>query len=179
MPGSETSSGLDAGSGEARRVLVLQGGGALGSYQAGVYEGLAEEGLRPNWIAGISIGAINAAIIAGNPPERRVDRLRAFWETVSANPLWGAVADYAGRLAADLATRRVVNQVSAATAVVAGAPGFFMPRPLSPALSAPGSPAATSWYDTTPLRHTLEKLIDFDRLNAGETRLSVGAVNIK
>ncbi|HYL33080.1 MAG TPA: patatin-like phospholipase family protein [Stellaceae bacterium] len=159
--------------------LTLQGGGALGAYQAGVYQALDESGIRPNWVAGISIGAINAAIIAGNAPERRVARLREFWEMVSANPLWGAAADCAAGLTAELNTRRAVNQASALTAVVAGAPGFFMPRPVSPALATPGSPAATSWYDTAPLKHTLERLVDFDRLNTGDTRLSVGAVNVR
>ncbi|HYL48932.1 MAG TPA: patatin-like phospholipase family protein [Stellaceae bacterium] len=159
--------------------LTLQGGGALGAYQAGVYQALDEAGIRPNWVAGISIGAINAAIIAGNAPERRVARLREFWEMVSANPLWGAAADYAAGLTAELNTRRAVNQASALTAVVAGAPGFFTPRPLSPALATPGSPGATSWYDTAPLKRTLERLVDFDRLKTGDTRLSVGAVNIR
>lgn len=158
--------------------LTLQGGGALGAYQAGVYQALDEAGIRPDWVAGISIGAINAALIAGNPPERRVARLREFWETVSANPLWGAAFDHAAGLAADVNVRRGVNQASAATAIVAGAPGFFMPRPLSPTLAAPGTPAATSWYDTAPLRHTLERLVDFDRINGGKVRLSVGAVNV-
>ena len=159
--------------------LTLQGGGALGAYQAGVYQALDEAGIRPNWVAGISIGAINAAIIAGNAPERRVARLREFWEMVSINPLWGAAADYAAGLTAELNTRRAVNQASALTTVVAGAPGFFMPRPVSPALATPGSPAATSWYDTAPLKHTLERLVDFDRLKTSDTRLSVGAVNIR
>ena len=159
--------------------LTLQGGGALGAYQAGVYQALDEAGIRPDWVAGISIGAINAALIAGNSPERRVARLREFWQMVSVNPVWGAAADYAASLAADLSARRAVNQASAMIAVMAGAPGFFTPRPLPPALATPGSPAATSWYDTRPLLHTLERLVDFDRLNAGETRLSVGAVNVR
>ena len=159
--------------------LTLQGGGALGAYQAGVYQALDEAGIRPDWVAGISIGAINAALIVGNPPERRVARLREFWEMVSTNPVWGAAADYAAGLTAELNARRAVNQASALTAVMAGAPGFFMPRPVSPTLATPGSPAATSWYDTAPLKHTLERLVDFDRLNADETRLSVGAVNIR
>ncbi len=159
--------------------LTLQGGGALGAYQAGVYQALEEAGIRPDWVAGISIGAINAAIIAGNPPERRIARLRQFWETVTANPLLGAAADYAGRFAAGTEARRLVNQASAQTAMVAGAPGFFAPRPIPPYLVPQGGPAATSWYDTAALRRTLERLVDFDRLNAGETRLSVGAVNIR
>jgi NTE family protein len=159
--------------------LTLQGGGALGAYQAGVYQALDEAGIEPDWIAGISIGAINAAIIAGNPPKHRVARLRRFWETVSANPLWGTAADYAGRLAGSVAARQVVSQASAFAATVAGAPGFFRPRPLPPYLAHPGTPAAASWYDTNPLRATLEQLVDFDRINARHTRLSVGAVNVR
>jgi NTE family protein len=160
--------------------LTLQGGGALGAYQAGVYEALDEAGIRPAWVAGISTGAINAAIIAGNPSEARVARLREFWTMVSANPIWGAVADFAGRLAEGIvAARRAVNQVSAQTAAIAGAPGFFTPRPLPPFLAAPGSAAAISWYDTAALQRTLERLVDFDRVNAGATRLSVGAVNVE
>ncbi|MDE2229373.1 MAG: patatin-like phospholipase family protein [Alphaproteobacteria bacterium] len=160
-------------------VLTLQGGGALGAYQAGVYQALDEAGIRPDWIAGISIGAINAAIIAGNPPEQRVARLRQFWETVSTNPLWGAAGDYVGRLATGVAGRRAVSQASALAATVAGAPGFFAPRTVLPYLTRPGSVAATSYYDTNALRLTLERLVDFDRINAGGTRLSVGAVNVK
>ena len=159
--------------------LTLQGGGALGAYQAGVYQALDEAGIAPDWIAGISIGAINAAIIAGNPPERRVERLRQFWEMVSANPLWGTAADYAGRFARGVAARQALSQASAVIATVAGAPGFFRPRPLPPYLAPPGTVAATSYYDTGPLRATLERLVDFDRINARHTRLSVGAVNVK
>ena len=159
--------------------LTLQGGGALGAYQAGVYQALDEAGIRPDWIAGISIGAINAAIIAGNPPEQRVARLRQFWETVSANPLWGAAGDYAERFTSGLAARQAISQASALIATVAGAPGFFTPRALPPYLARSGSVAATSYYDTGALRSTLERLVDFDRINAGGPRLSVGAVNVK
>jgi NTE family protein len=157
---------------EARRVLVLQGGGALGSYQAGVYEGLAEHGLRPDWVAGISIGAVNAALIAGNPPEKQVERLREFWRLVSDGPQapnWGLAGT----------TRGLVSQVNAAGALMFGVAGFFTPRFPPPPLQPPGSLAAISFYETAPLKATLERLVDFDRLNAGETRLSVGAVNIR
>jgi NTE family protein len=157
---------------EPHRVLVLQGGGALGSYQAGVYEALAEHGLCPHWVAGISIGAINAALIAGNPPDRQVDRLREFWNLVSDGPqapAWGIGGS----------TRGVVSQVNAAGALMFGVAGFFTPRFPPPQLQPSGSPAAISFYDTAPLKATLERLVDFDRLNAGETRLSVGAVNIR
>jgi NTE family protein len=161
-----------SGGRKSQRVLVLQGGGALGSYQAGVYEALAEHGLRPHWVAGISIGAINAALIAGNPPDRQVDRLREFWSLVSNGPQappW----DVGG------STRGVVSQVNAAGALLFGVAGFFTPRFPPPPLQPPGSVAAISFYDTAPLKATLERLVDFDRLNSGETRLSVGAVNIR
>jgi NTE family protein len=157
---------------EARRVLVLQGGGALGSYQAGVYEGLVEQCALPHWVAGISIGAINAALIAGNPPSTQVDRLRKFWRLVSDGPqapIWG-LADSA---------RGVISQVNAASALMFGVSGFFTPRFPPPQLRPPGAPDALSFYDTAPLKATLERLVDFDRINAGETRLSVGAVNIR
>jgi NTE family protein len=159
--------------------LTLQGGGALGAYQAGVYEALDQAGIRPDWIAGISIGAINAAIIAGNPPDARVPRLREFWTKVTCNPIWDMLAAWAGRFAEDIDTRRALNQASAQTAALAGAPGFFAPRALPPFLAEPASAAATSWYDTTVLRDTLGHLVDFDLVNAGPTRLSVGAVNIE
>jgi NTE family protein len=159
--------------------LTLQGGGALGAYQAGVYEALDQAGIHPDWVAGISIGAINAAIIAGNPPESRVARLREFWTTVTCNPIWDMLAAWAGRFAEDVDTRRTLNQASAQAAALAGAPGFFAPRPLPPFLAKSASAAATSWYDTTILRGTLGHLVDFDLINAGPTRLSVGAVNIE
>ena len=213
-----------------RIALLLQGGGALGAYQGGVYQGLAEAGIAPDWIAGISIGAINAAIIAGNAPETRVEKLRAFWEEITANPLWnGPLAgiadalggeadasaakplppshahpgwpsadDYAELWSSGLkgamsafaglqklyeprgaAARRVETQGNALLAASFGAPGFFTPRPLSPWLEPAGTLQATSYYDTAPLRGTLERLVDFDRINSGETHFSVGAVNIR
>ena len=156
-----------------RIALALQGGGALGAYQAGVYEALAEADLHPDWVAGISIGAINAAIIAGNPPASRVDRLREFWELVSSghaglNPLFGG----------DCA-RTWLNQLNAASVLFGGVEAFFSPRPLSPWLSPDGSLEATSYYDTQALKRTLERLVDFERLNHGPMRLSVGAVNVR
>jgi NTE family protein len=153
-------------------VLVLQGGGALGAYQAGVYEALMATGHLPDWIAGISIGAINGAIIAGNPPEHRVARLRAFWERVSSQLLLGPIG--AGEQA-----RSYYNDASAAFAVLFGLPGFFEPRLLPPWLYPPGAPQGLSYYDTAPLRQTLEEMVDFDLVNAGRVRLSVGAVNIR
>jgi NTE family protein len=155
--------------------LVLQGGGALGAYQAGVYEALAEAGIHPDWVAGISIGAINSALIAGNPPERRVDRLRAFWEGITTGFSW---FDWANVPKGD-AARKSLNQLYAGFALVAGAPGLFAPRYPPPWLYPPGNANATSLYDTSRLRATLERLVDFDRLNAATTRLSIGAVNVR
>jgi NTE family protein len=159
-----------------RVALVLQGGGALGAYQAGVYEALAESRIEPNWIAGISIGGINAAIIAGNPANTRVDRLREFWTQVTSNaprPWFGwAVAKGDG-------ARNLLNQFSANLALVQGANGFFTSRPLPPWLQPSGTLEATSFYDTRELKRTLERLVDFDRLNAGLLRFSVGAVNVR
>lgn len=151
--------------------LVLQGGGALGAYQAGVYAALAEAGHMPDWIAGISIGAINAAIIAGNPPDRRIDRLRAFWDMVSSRVTVPS-------LFPDGFMRTWFNEVSAGIVAASGIPGFFEPRMPPAALSLPGTLEAISYYDTAPLRKTLLELVDFDLLNAGEVRLSVGAVNV-
>jgi NTE family protein len=159
--------------------LVLQGGGALGAYQAGVYEALAERGIEPNWIAGMSIGAINAAIIAGNPPQDRIERLREFWNGTTSNGCQSYFGnDDFSRIGGSL-WRNVINQISAGFALVSGAKGFFKVRPISPWLNPAGTIAATSFYDTSDLKPTLERLIDFDRLNAGETRLSVGAVNVR
>jgi len=161
-----------------RIALLLQGGGALGAYQAGVYQALAEAHVEPNWVAGISIGAINAAIIAGNPRESRIDKLRAFWEGVSTQSTDPLVSWFASVAEGDF-TRRVLNELSAFRTVMTGARGFFTPRPLSPWFVQPGAPAATSYYDTSPLRGTLQGLIDFERINSRELRFSVGAVNIR
>ena len=158
-----------------RIALLLQGGGALGAYQGGVYEALAEAGLHPDWTAGISIGAINAALIAGNPPEERADRLRRFWELVSS-PGYG---DGLAPLLNGDSGRTLLNQWSAGQALSLGAPGFFAPRLLTPWLCPHGSIEATSYYDTRPLRATLEQLVDFDRINSGAMRFSVGAVNVR
>ncbi len=159
--------------------LLLQGGGALGAYQAGVYQALAEADLHPDWVAGISIGAINAALIAGNAPEYRVDRLRQFWEEVSLASNGGWAADWISRVTRGDAIRTALNQLHANQAVVAGVPGFFAPRLPGPWLYPAGSPEATSIYDTSPLRATLERLVDFDRLNHDGMRLSIGAVNVR
>jgi NTE family protein len=160
--------------------LVLQGGGALGAYQAGVYEGLHEAGIRPNWVAGISIGAINAAIIAGSPENQRVDRLREFWETICACPVeWPVNEGLSEELPFTMDLRSVHNIAAATRALMMGQNGFFKPRFPPPFLSMFSGDAATSFYDTSPLRDTLERLVDFDLLNSGEVRVSVGAVNIR
>jgi NTE family protein len=156
---------------KAQRVLVLQGGGALGSYQAGAYQALCHFDFEPDWIAGISIGAINAAIIAGNEPSQRVSRLKEFWETISSPTPWVPVAKGERE-------RSLYNETSAAFVAAFGARGFFTPR-LPPAPLWPmGSPEAQSFYDTSPLRKTLEQLVDFDRINDLKCRLSVGAVGV-
>jgi len=155
----------------AKRVLVLQGGGALGSYQAGAYQALCHFDFEPEWVAGISIGAINAAIIAGNAPEKRVPRLKEFWEMVSAPVPWNPIAR------GDRG-RSLFNETSAALIATFGVPGFFQPRFPPAPLWPQGSPQALSYYDTTPLRATLERLVDFDRINDLKTRLSVGAVSV-
>ena len=165
-----------------RIALLLQGGGALGSYQAGVYQALSEAGLHPDWVAGISIGAINSALIAGNPPERRVEALRAFWEAITAPPpvFPALVSSMMGVVdwKTDLA-HGWLNQTRAFATLMGGAPDFFSPRPIPPFLSPSGGAAAESFYDVGPLRATLERLVDFDRINAGPMRFSVGAVNVR
>ena len=159
--------------------LLLQGGGALGAYQAGVYQALAEANLHPDWVAGISIGAINAALIAGNPPETRVDKLRSFWEGITSAPAWDWSANPHLPIAHAIDGRKIVNQMSAISALFGGVAGFFTPRMLTPWLHPAGDPKATSYYDTGSLRTTLERLVDFDMLNANDTRFSDGAVNVR
>jgi NTE family protein len=156
--------------------LLLQGGGALGSYQAGVYEALAEADLHPDWVAGISIGAINSAIIAGNPPKQRVDALRKFWHAVSASPLG---IPYFKGIEYDNAQHEFINQARAINTLFFGAPHFFVPRLPPPAIWPPGAADKASYYDNSQLRTTLEQLVDFDRINCGEMRFSVGAVDVR
>ena len=153
--------------------LVLQGGGALGSFQAGIYEALAEAEVPIDWVAGISIGAINAALIAGNPPERRIERLARFWEIVSSGLPSFPLMWPSDRM------REMLNELSAGYVMGMGVPGFFSPRPWPPTLAIPGTPEALSFYDTTPMIETLNALIDWDLLNHGPMRLSVGAVEIE
>ncbi len=159
--------------------LLLQGGGALGSYQAGVYEALAEADLHPDWVAGISIGAINSAIIAGNAAAERVDKLRSFWEEVTANPLLDWAAPFGEFWTRGDAARGFFNQMSAAAALFRGAANFFALRYPPAWLHPNGALEATSFYDTKLLSSTLERLVDFDRINSRGTRLSVGAVNVR
>lgn len=161
--------------------LLLQGGGALGAYQAGVFQGLHEAGIAPNWLAGISIGAFNTAIIAGNPPERRVEALREFWETISQPYLLpattlGQEARFSGL---DGHVRGWLDTWEAWRAMVEGQRGFYQPRSWlgQDPFAAPG-PGGASLYDTSPMITTLERMVDFDRLNDGGTRVSVGAVDV-
>lgn len=158
--------------------LALQGGGALGSYQAGVYEALDEAGIRPNRLAGISIGALNAAVIAGNAPERRVARLRELWETICTP---SPAAPWVNDPALPQAWREGIDQLAALRTVVLGQPGFFHPRafpPLGPGMHT--TPSHASWYDTSPLRDTLNRLVDFERVNdAASPRVVVSAVNVQ
>jgi NTE family protein len=154
----------------AAKALVLQGGGALGAYQAGVYEALMDCDRRLDWVAGVSIGAINAAIIAGNAPGQRVAKLKEFWQLLSSGP--------GQSLPVSWGDRAVMNQWSAASAMWMGIPGFFKPR-LDPSLLLGGAAPVLSYYDTSPLKSTLERLVDFDRIASRETRLSVGAVDVR
>jgi len=156
---------------KAQPVLVLQGGGALGSYQAGAYQALCHFDFEPEWVAGISIGAINAAIIAGNDRDKRMDRLKEFWNMVSSPVSWNPVTP------GDRA-RSLFNETSAALIATFGVPGFFAPRVPPAPFWPPGSPQSQSYYDTAPLKKTLERLVDFDRINDLKTRLSVGAVGV-
>jgi NTE family protein len=133
------------------RILLLQGGGALGAYHGGVYEGIAAVGFVPDWVVGISIGAINAALIVGNPPERRVERLHEFWNRVSAQ------APFVLPDAMDFA-RPMMNQMAAASAMFFGIPGFFSPRMPPPQFALEGTLGALSYYDTEPLRATLRNV---------------------
>src|SRR5215467_5302285 len=160
-----------------RIALILQGGGALGAYQGGVYQALAEANLHPEWVAGISIGAINSALIAGNPPEKRVERLREFWETVSTSAV--GIPYYPWIKLQDEFAHAIVNQLRSFGILLFGAPGFFKARLPPPFLHTSLSPEAMSYYDIAPLKTTLERLVDFDLINAGATRFGVGAVNIR
>jgi NTE family protein len=138
-------------------VLVLQGGGALGAYQAGVFQALHEASIEISWVCGTSIGAVNGALILGNPPERRIERLREFWETITTPqvdlpwiPGWF--------VASNLYTNYWANKISILRAMLQGAPGFFSARPFPPVNAPVTDPSDVSYYDISPLRGTLEKL---------------------
>ena len=154
-----------------RVALVLQGGGALGAYQVGVYEALHEAGIEPDWVSGVSIGAVNAAIIAGNPPERRLERLTEFWRRITDRRVWLHTPD------GDI-YRQARNAASTMMTALLGQPGFFKPNEVNTWFAAAGARAATSYYDNSPLRETLLELVDFERLNSRSCRFSVGAVNV-
>ena len=154
-----------------RVALVLQGGGALGAYQAGVYQALHEAELEPDWVSGVSIGAINAAIIAGNTPKRRLERLRAFWERITERKIWAYTPD-------GDAFRKARNSSSAMLTMALGQPGFFAPRMVNPWFGFSGAQHATSYYESGPLKETLEELVDFAMINEQSVRFSVGAVNV-
>jgi len=155
-----------------RVCLVLQGGGALGAYQAGVYQALHEAGIEPHWVSGVSIGAINSALIAGNRPERRMERLRTFWQRVTNRKITFFTPD------GDI-YRQFRNLLSSWYTITLGQPGFFAPWKTSPWLSVPGARTATSYYDNQPLCETLMELVDFDLINdPSNIRFSVGAVNV-
>lgn len=154
--------------------LVLQGGGALGSYQSGVYEALAGSDYQPDWVAGISIGAINAALIAGNAPEQRVGKMREFWQSITTPAGWMDMLSTFDKSAGKPSS--MAKQISAMHALVLGQSNFFAPR--KPVDWWFGN-TPTSYYDTGALKSTLERLVDFDRINAKEIRFSVGAVNVR
>ncbi len=154
-----------------RVALVLQGGGALGAYQAGVYQAMHEAHIEPDWVSGVSIGAVNAAIIAGNPPEKRLERLTTFWSRITDRTVWLHTPD------GDI-FRQLRNATSSFYTTLLGQPGFFAPNKINPWFSPAGAKTATSYYDNTPLRETLLELVDFDLLNSQRCRFSVGAVNV-
>jgi NTE family protein len=150
--------------------LVLQGGGALGAYQVGVYQALHEAGVEPDWVIGTSIGAINGAIIAGNPPERRMARLEEFWAMVRNGRAAGAWGLWP----------QVANAVAHAEVMVNGIPGFFAPNgDAAWGVHVPLGVEKAAFYRTLPLAETLGRLVDFGCVNSGKTRLTLGAVNVR
>jgi NTE family protein len=155
----------------SRVALIFQGGGALGSYQAGVYEALHEAGIEPDYLIGVSIGAINGAIIAGNPPEQRLEKLRGFWHKITERPvsLFEPDGDF---------FRRMFAAASAYASWNLGQPGFFKPHAVGPLFSQPGSKSATSMYDISPLEQSLAEFVDFSLINDRSIRFAIGAVNV-
>ncbi len=162
-----------------RIACVFQGGGALGAYQVGAFRAIQEHGYQPDFIAGVSIGAINGAIIAGNAPADQLDKLTEFWDTIAPNvwansKLWDEPIDYT--LFENL--RHFQNQVGAMQSLIFGLKGFFKPRLIPPTIFTQGKPDNLSYYDTSELRDTLKRLIDFDRINSKKITLCLGAVNV-
>jgi NTE family protein len=154
--------------------LLLQGGGSLGAYQGGVYQALVEANIHPDWIAGTSIGAFNAAIIAGNPPEKRVQKLREFWEYITTQ----YISDNMGFFSPNIAekgelVRSYLQEMSAIFTTLQGVKGFFKPRFPTPWLQPLGTPEATSYYDPAELRKTLMRFVDFDLINSGKIRFFI------
>ena len=150
-------------------VLVFQGGGALGAYQAGVYQALHEAGIEPDWVIGTSIGAINAALITGNKVENRLQALRDFWSRVEQKSWFDflSLMPWLGRTWPNL------------SAMSEGIPGFYAPnRQAAFGLNAPMDPEAVGFYSTSPLEATLGQLVDFGQLNANAPRLTVGTANV-
>jgi NTE family protein len=163
-----TSNSASSQSGQV--VLVLQGGGALGSYQAGVYQALHEAGVEPDWIIGTSIGAINASLIAGNEIENRLPRLREFWKRMEQNPTWNFADLFPG----------FNEKLSYWSTITHGVAGFFRPNPLAHVGDAYAlGPDNAGYYSTAPLQETLEELVDFDLVNRCEPRLTVGAAHVR
>jgi NTE family protein len=160
-----------AASGKPTCVLALQGGGALGAYHIGAYQALAEHGFEPDWFSGISIGAINSAVLAGTPPAERVARLEELWRLIS----WPEVFRPLRVLPLDI----LHNTMSNAEALVMGQPHFFRPRPVNPFFAPAGPPTQASFYDTSPMLETLRRLVDFDLINAGPARLTLGATDVE
>jgi NTE family protein len=158
---------------ESRVALVLGGGNALGAYLAGAYETLHERGVRPERIVGASIGAVTGAILAGNPPERRLERLREFWAGAALHT-FGAPAP------AGLRGRQAYNGAHAALAAALGRPAIFGHRYPGLLSVLPGMPGDVALYDHAPLRRTLERLVNFDRLNrADAVRLTLATTDLE
>lgn len=153
--------------------LVLQGGGALGAYHIGAYQALVEHQFEPDWFCGISIGAFNAAVLAGNPPETRLARLEALWQAIS----WPDLLPPAPF--SNVILRTFLNNLSNAQSLTFGQPAFFRPRLVNPYVAPAGTAATESFYDTSPLRETLRQFADFDVINRGDARLSLGATDVE
>lgn len=169
---------------QSQIAMILQGGGALGAYQAGVFEQLAAHDFAPDWIIGTSIGAINGAIIAGNPPEKRLEKLHGFWEGMAPASSWADLWSPPAWAEAFNPFAGLIGNISKNSAILdamaRGIDGFFTPRtPPVWDLTAPVAIAEAGFYDTSPLRETLLEYVDFDYLNKGKVRLSVTAVNIR